>query len=352
MTALMRIGGTGEDLRPILKFTPQDFVVQETMLVDLVDADEAEQRYLLLRKTGYTTMEAIRLVAGRFGLPTTDVTYGGLKDEDGVTQQLIAVPAGAIDVTRDLVWHYTDGGDRSLDLNHYGYGRTPLRIGALEGNGFRIVLRNLDDTLATTLTSAKKINFLYLNYYDTQRFGVPGGPKRTHWVGRGILEEDWDFALTELVRLDAPESGLAALWTGTSKEFFQELDYRTTSFYLAAYASYLWNSALRDAVDEAAPDEAYDVTVDDMLYRYVRTPEATVAVMNVARGLPYTRYTYRDGALRTATSIRPTVMQTNVAISDVGPDELLSGRNQGRLTFFLPSGSYATAMVRQLLEQL
>lgn len=351
MTTLLQVGGTGEDLRPILKFTPQDFAVQEIMLVDLVDAEVAEQRYLLLRKTGYSTMEAIRLIAGQFQLPTTDVTFGGLKDEDGVTQQLIAVPAGAIDTASDRVWQHTDGG-RTLELRHYGHGREPLRIGALEGNGFRIVVRNLDDRLAHKLTTAAKINFLYLNYYDTQRFGVMKGPKRTHWIGRAILEEDWDYARTELIRLAAPESALAASWPGTGKEFFQELDWRTTSFYLAAYESYMWNSSLRDAVDEAAPDEAYDVTVDGMVYRYVRSPDATVAVMGVVRALPYTRYTYRDGELDMTTSFRPTVMQTNVAIVRAEDDDLLPGRDQVRLTFFLPSGSYATAMIRQLLEQL
>ncbi|SDT80594.1 tRNA pseudouridine(13) synthase TruD [Actinoplanes derwentensis] len=345
---LMQVGPNGAGTAPILKYAPADFVVQESLVVDLIDGD-ADQHYLLLRKRGYTTMEAIRLVAEHFGLASTDVTYGGLKDEDGITQQVIAVPAGAV---TGEGWRLDTDPDRSLEVLPYGAGREELQIGGLEGNAFRIVLRNLDEARATALADARKITLFYLNYYDTQRFGVPAGPKRTHLVGSAILAGDWDQALSELIGLNAPESASAAAWTGRPADFFAGLDWRTTSFYLAADASYQWNETLREVTGKAALDELFDLTVDGLEYRYVRSTEAAVAVLGTAAALPYSRHTIRDGELVTRISHRSTVVQTTIAVGASEPDDRLPGRYRVHLRFFLPSGSYATAAIRQLLGRL
>ncbi len=59
---------------PRLKTKPEDFLVRENLLAPLADPAAATHRYLLLRKTGYTTFEAIRLLADRLGCATVDIT--------------------------------------------------------------------------------------------------------------------------------------------------------------------------------------------------------------------------------------------------------------------------------------
>ncbi|MEE1782946.1 tRNA pseudouridine(13) synthase TruD [Streptomyces sp. SP17BM10] len=333
--------------RPVLKQRPHDFLVREAMVVEHTGSAGAQWRYLLLRKSGYTTMEAIRLVAAELALPTADVTYGGLKDEDGITEQLIAVPAGVpLPGLGPEGWRVADRADDWLDLHHHGYGAEPLAIGRLEGNGFRITVRNLDPGRAERLAGLRKHTMFFLNYYDTQRFGVPGGPKRTHLVGRAMLAGDWDTALRELAGLRAPESPQAAQWQGPAEEFFRTLDPRTASFYLAAQASADWNAALRRAVDDSCGPHTSTVELDGLEYRYADKP---LAVLATAAELPYAKYTFTDGTATARTSARPTVVQTTVSLSAAAPDELNPGRSRIGLGFFLPSGSYATAAVRQLL---
>jgi len=328
---------------PVLKHVPGDFLVRENVVVDLVDEKAATHQYSLLRKSGYTTMEAVRLLADRLALAARDITYAGLKDEDGITEQLVALPAGHLPARR--FWR---DAERWLELLPYGLGDGPLEIGRLEGNGFRVTLRDLSPAEAATLSAARKINLLFLNFYDTQRFGVPGGPKLTHVLGGALLDEDWHTALSVLIGLDAPESGLAADWRGTARDFFAALDPRTTSFYLAAHASAQWNADLADVVAHACPQQHIDIELDGMDYRYVDSDDAAAAVLGAARELPFTKYAFRDGAVTSRLSPRPTVVQTTVEVGADTPDPYFPGRCAVPLSFFLPSGSYATGAIRQL----
>lgn len=334
----------------VIKKVPQDFQVRENLVVELVSQAEATHHYLLLRKRGYATMEAVKLIADELGLPSTSVTYGGLKDEDGITEQLIAVPLDGLPPERETkAWSVRANVGRWLELRHYGYGGEPLRIGQLEGNGFRIILRGLAPAFAEQLADRRKIDLFFLNYYDTQRFGVPDGPKRTHCVGSALLANDWDLALRTLIELNAPESPLAASWAGNARDFFAALDPRTTSFYLAAHSSAAWNAELGEVVMRACPQKSFEVTVDGIAYRYAMDMDSVVSLLSSVRELPYVRYTFEDLTPVATASSRSTVVQTRIAIGQAKPDEFAEGRASVRLGFFLPSGCYATAAVRQLV---
>lgn len=331
---------------PVLKHVPEDFVVRETMVVELADEAAAGYRYLLLRKSGYTTMEAIRHVAHAIGLPSSEVTYGGLKDEDGITEQLVAVPAAAVPGEPDALGARENG--RWWGLHHYGYGYAPLGIGRLEGNGFRVVVRNVAPALAERFDGVRKLTTFYLNYYDTQRFGVPTGPKRTHLVGVAILDRLWDDALKELAGLGAPESAGASEWTGPAEDYFRQLDPRTTSFYLAAHSSHRWNEELRALVARSCPGEHFPVVVDGIEYWYVDSPLSATKVLAAGAVLPFTRYSFVDGEPVATESERSTVVQTTISVGPVEEDPAHDGRSRFALNFFLPSGSYATAAIRQV----
>jgi len=332
----------------VLKDRPADFVVRESLVVPLDGDQDREQQYLVLRKSGYTTMEAIRLIAARAGVSTRDVTYGGLKDEDGITEQLVAVPHGVLANWSAAGPWVLEEGDRWLRLNHYGYGERPLQVGRLQGNGFQLVVRNLDPEQANRLAEQAKINLFFLNYHDVQRFGVPGGPKRTHEVGAAMLAGDWDRALKVLIELRAPESPLAEAWTGAAKDFFCDLDPRNASFYLASHASAGWNQELGE-VARRVGGETVRVEIEGVAFEYLTSIDRILAMLADTRELPRAKYTFDDGRISERGSPRPTVVQTVVSISPAEPDDHRAGRSKVGLNFFLPSGCYATAAVRQLL---
>ena len=333
----------------ILKHQPGDFVVRENMMVQLTPRQGAEQHYLLLRKCGYTTMEACRRIATEFGLTSRAVAYGGLKDEDAITEQMVSLPIDA--ATPEALnggWTLHDEPHRWLQLQHYGYGREPLAIGALEGNGFQIVIRNLDSDGASVFESVGKLSSLFLNYYDTQRFGVPGGPKRTHHVGEAILEARWDDARRELISLGAAESAMARDATN-APAFFLELDPRTVAFYLSAHGSHQWNQLLRSHVTTLPATDRVAVEVEGITYDYVTATQSAARLMADVVSLPQSKYEFREGVAVEIPSQRATVVQTAMTVTDVGDDDQLPGRYAASVRFFLPSGTYATAAIRQLL---
>jgi tRNA pseudouridine13 synthase len=332
---------------PVLKHIPTDFVVREAMAVELVPESAAAWEYLVLRKSGYTTFEAVGLLAEALRVNRDQVTYAGLKDEDGVTEQLVGVPVGT--GAPDTERHVAGGDERWLTVRRYGFGRRPMAIGKLAGNAFRIVVRNLDQEHAESVRQRRKLSAFVLNYYDTQRFGVPGGPKRTHHVGAALLAEDWDRALSELIGLRSPESRQAAEWAGSAKDYFYALDPRVTSFYLAAHASHEWNARLREIVRETCADSGYEVTFDGIGYLWTSSPADAARILARDFTLPYTRYWFTTDGVQVTQSARSTVVQTVMEVSDVEADEVHPGRNRLTLSFFLTSGSYATAAVRQVL---
>jgi tRNA pseudouridine13 synthase len=239
-----------------------------------------------------------------------------------------------------------------MRLTSYGFGHEPLGIGGLEGNAFRLVVRNLPFELGEQLQKTRKLNHLFVNYYDIQRFGVPGGPRRTHLVGQAILRSNWGAALRELIGLAAPESQSAADWAGTAEDFFRALDPRTTSFYLAAAASWDWNCELREVIDRAGTRaDVLDVEVEGLDYRYLRSGRQLQQVLAEQADLAYRRYSFDDGVVTFRESSRPTVIQTQIALGERWDDEFHPGRSAVEFRFFLPSGCYATAAIRQLLAR-
>jgi tRNA pseudouridine13 synthase len=330
---------------PVLKHRPTDFLVREVLVPRNCAAAAAEYEYLSLGKSGFTTMEAIPIIADAFDLATTSVTYGGLKDEDGITEQLVALPRTAS--TRGA-WEHVHDDDRYLRLVHQGYGLEPLTIGGLEGNAFRIILRDLEHPVAERLRDIRKINFCFLNYYDIQRFGVAGGIRRTHHVGAAILESRWDDALRELVGLGAPESAKVEAWTGDAEEFFRSMDPRVPSFYLSANGSAEWNARLRALAREIASGTASEWEVEGVPFTYVANAGQTHDVLAASPDLDYRRFAFDEVGITHRDSTRPTVIQTQMSFDSYRPDEFHEGRASIEVRFFLPSGCYATAAVRQL----
>jgi tRNA pseudouridine13 synthase len=333
---------------PVIKHLPEEFLVRENMVVKLSSKADATHQYLLLRKCRYTTMEACRLIAESLGVEPGEVSYGGLKDEDAITEQLVGVPKGSFREHSNGALAAQGHPARWLQLQHYGYGVEPLQVGMLEGNGFHLVIRNLSGGAADVFRGVRKLPTFFLNYYDIQRFGVPEGPKRTHFVGSAMLAQRWDDALRELVGLRAPESELATAWTGDPHEFFRQLDPRTASFYLAAYASHDFNAELAGRVMRRCPDENLVVEVEGLCYRYVTSPQAATSVVAADASLPYARYAFDDGIPVERSSRRTTAVQVAINVCSVDEDESYAGRHKASVRFFLPSGCYATAAIRQI----
>lgn len=323
-----------------MKHRPDDFFVSENALPALRPA--GAYRYWKLRKTRFTTFEAVEWIAATFGVALGDVSYAGLKDEDGVTEQWIAV-AGAAN-SDGTIRHIGPDRTQTLELRPYGYADKGLAIGELLGNSFAVTMRGLTREVAQTVAARKEHVVFFLNYFDDQRFGVPGAPRLTHMIGRALLDGDAEAALELVRRAGLVESAPARDHCGPAEAFFAALDPRITSLFLSASSSYGWNKRLAQLVRER--EEGHEDTRHGLSWRYALRSTTAREILAVTPELPFTKY--RPAPKE---SSRSTVIQTFVRVARHAEDDCFAGKCKLDVSFTLPAGCYATTCLRQLLLQ-
>ena len=153
--------------------TPEDFQVTEIPLLE--PAGAGEHVWLLIRKRKENTDQVARQLARCAGVRARDVSYAGLKDRNAVTVQWFSVHLPG---RQEPDWGALET-DRVTLLRHARHNRK-LRRGALRGNAFHIVLRDVDGDTGELQRRLETIARCGVpNYFGEQRFGRAGSNLRT-----------------------------------------------------------------------------------------------------------------------------------------------------------------------------
>ncbi len=147
---------------------PEDFQVDEVPLY--APSGEGEHLYVRLRKRGMTTRDATRIVADAAGVPPSEIGTAGMKDKHALTTQWISLPARRAKPVEAWVL------PGELGVVESARHKNKLRTGHLLGNHFKI---RLVETSADALTLAERIVEALTerglpNYFGAQRFGRDG----------------------------------------------------------------------------------------------------------------------------------------------------------------------------------
>lgn len=156
-------------LRGMLRASPEDFRVTERL--NFEPAGAGEHAFLIVEKRGANTEWVARQLARHAGVAPVAIGYAGLKDRHAVTRQAYTVhlPGRA-----DPDWSTLDaGGVRVVSAVRHA---RKLQRGALRGNAFEIVVRDVAGDAATAdATLAAIARDGVPNYFGEQRFGRGGG---------------------------------------------------------------------------------------------------------------------------------------------------------------------------------
>lgn len=147
---------------------PSDFQVVEKLGFEFSGSGEHE--YLWVEKTAANTDWVARQIARHAGVRAADVGYAGMKDRHAVTRQWFSVPA------RDSTDWTTAAIDGVTVLEVRRHHRK-LRRGAHDGNAFRIALRTADVAAAGEAVNGRLADIAARgvpNYFGPQRFGHQG----------------------------------------------------------------------------------------------------------------------------------------------------------------------------------
>lgn len=291
-----------------IRTVPGDFTVCERLSIAFTG--DGEHDWLRVEKTGCNTQWVAEQLAGFAGVPVRDVGFSGLKDRHAVTTQWFSVRRK---IREPADWdRFERNGVRILETHVHD---RKLKRGAHRSNAFRIVARGAavaaaHDDLAERLLTISRHGVP--NYFGEQRFG------------RGGANIDLGRAVLDGRRLPRAKRGIGI---SALRSF------RFNEALAARVRAGTWNSLV--AGDLSILDGTRSVfPVDEP------TPELTTRCSDMdihpAGVLPAL------DAIGVKASYRPLRMRVR-ELSWVLEREAL------RLDFTLARGSYATAVLRELI---
>jgi tRNA pseudouridine13 synthase len=324
----------------VAKVVPEDFEVEE--LPAYLPSGAGEHLYLWVEKRGRNTPEVARSVAAALGVAERQVGYAGLKDRQAVTRQWLSV------LTPQTPTELAGDGFRVLQIARHG---NKLRVGHSKGNRFTVLLRG-----ATGLEKAQAV---------LQELARRGSP---NWFGAQRFGRDGDNA----------QLGLALLGKGDHPSLPKaQRDRFLRRLALSALQSELFNRVLALRMREAALDRAEagdqlqlgeDGSGPVFLCEDAAVDGPRVAAFEVSptgpmfgprMKLPGGLQAEREARVLSAAELAPTAFVA-------GGDETAGTRRplrvrpwepkveeipEGlRLSFGLPRGAYATALLREVTK--
>ena len=169
----------------LLKAECADFVVKEQFGYDM--SGDGEFVAVKVRKTDCNTLFVGEQLAKFAGISARNMSYAGLKDRKAVTEQWFSLQMPG-QPTPDFSQFSLEGVE-ILDVTRH---QRKIRIGSLQGNHFEILLRNAEETdeLKVRLDFLAKNGFP--NYFTEQRFGRDGNnlTQALRWANGEIKVKD------------------------------------------------------------------------------------------------------------------------------------------------------------------
>lgn len=320
-----------------MKAEAADFQVRE----QLGFAPDGEGEHLLvhLRKTGYNTPDVAEALAAFAGIPARAVSYVGLKDRHAVTEQWFCLHLpGKSDP--DFSAFKLAGCAILAAARH----RRKLRIGALKGNAFTLTLREISDGEDVEARLKRICDEGVPNYFGHQRFGHQGNN------------------LT-----------LALRWANNALRI---KGHSKRSFSLSAARSALFNKVVSQRLAQLGPARLLNGDALQLTGRgswfVASTAEMPALIARLAAGeLSLTAPMPGEGALGAldeAEAFEHACLATQPALMALLARERLTPARRAlllqpeglswrwqdpatlTLSFSLPAGSYATVVVRELLD--
>ena len=317
----------------ILKELPSDFKVTEITDIKL---GEGKYSVFSLKKTNYTTEDAVRRICDAAGLKRKQISYAGIKDKVAVTRQFITIERVNSNRIENLNF-------KNISLKHLGYINRPLSLGLLKANSFEIIVRKLSRPVLASQ------DYL-INYFDEQRFS-----ENNHIIGKSIILQDFKSAANALSQDSKYGQKITEYLAINANDYvgaIKLIPTRIIQIYMHSYQSYLWNMLvfnILNSFDDLPSDLKLPLPGFDTPPTSQRYKKVLDAILNLEQ------VKSRDFILRQfpKVSLEGTLRKVFVEAEGLKAhffdDELYENYYAVKLDFILKPGSYATCVIKQLL---
>ena len=313
-----------------IKQVPKDFFVREIPIYSL--DEEGDYSYFTLHKENISTIDAVSILAKKLSIPLKRIGYAGNKDKVAITEQIISI--------KDVEANAIGKVNLPFRLEFIGKGVNPISLGDLEGNYFRIVVRNL---------SMSRIKMSYLeripNYFGTQRFS-----EKNIEIGKAILMRNFGKAVELIDQREVKE--YLELHTGDFIGAIRVLPLKLRKMYIHAYQSWVWNLTVEVYLkrkllkNEKIPIVGFGTELGkdkiSVIIKKILKKEGVGLRDFVIKQFP---------ELSSEGSSRDLFMNVkDFKIISIQEDDLNKGKFKAMVSFSLNPGSYATVLIDNLFK--
>ncbi|MBO5151826.1 MAG: tRNA pseudouridine(13) synthase TruD [Methanobrevibacter sp.] len=180
----------------------EDFYVEE--IPEMFPTGEGPNIWIWIEKIGRTTLDVVLDIARDLHIDRKRMGFAGMKDKKALTRQWICIA----NMESEEQFRQAENLDiYKTDFLEITRGRKKLRMGQLNGNKFKILIRDLDDIEKSADVANEVLKQLEQtgipNYYGWQRFGKPR--TNTHLVGEALIQNDLAEAVRRYIGNPSPE---------------------------------------------------------------------------------------------------------------------------------------------------
>ncbi|MBA2538514.1 MAG: tRNA pseudouridine(13) synthase TruD [Deltaproteobacteria bacterium] len=327
------IGGT-------LKSRDEDFVVEE--IPAYPPSGTGDHVFVRYEKRGLTTPQAVTVIARALGVRDRDIGVAGMKDRQAVTTQWISLPPP---VTPEVALALVLDQVRVLEAVRHNH---KLRTGHLRGNRFRLVVRSVTGEAAGT--AAAILSRLVEppgapNWYGEQRFGRDGDNAQK---GRALVLGERPLGRDR--KLDR------LMVSSLQSELFNH-------WLVARLADGLYRSAIPGDVMHKVAGGMFDSTEPDVDGPRVAmgeiVPTGPMFGVSMRAPAPGSAAAEREATILAASGLTLESFATVRAIAEgtrrdaaiaITDATVAAVEDTLEVTFALPAGAYATAVMRELMK--
>jgi len=341
-----------------LKHKVEDFIVEEIgdkwdakiseefKQPEIVIEAENQKEFLWceMEKKDIDHFTAIKELARFLNKRVDEIGYAGTKDKSAWTSQRISIFQPEPEKVKSF-------SHPNIIIKNFKWNKRKIKMGYLEGNHFKITLRDIDKKDAMKITNNIHGMDWFPNYFGPQRFGINGNNVK---IGKLILKRKFEEAIKEISADNLRQKEIFQYYLSKNKGNFlgaiKKADRKIMLMYIHSVQSKIFNDILETALDERLSftkhgqtscllvgykTRFYDGKLGEIEQQVLASHNLTLEDFDI-KEIPF---------LRIKGSFRKAVTEIKDLQLEIENDEEFEGSKKIILDFTLPSGVYATTFL-------
>ena len=328
-----------------IKQIPEDFIVKEVS--NIKTQSNGQYACFILKKTNYTTIDALQVLSKKFKVPLKNFGFAGNKDKNAVTEQKISIFRGSK--------NFENFKFKNIELKYLGNGIKPISLGDLECNEFILTIRNLSNNEIKKLQRLKNKKIKIPNLFGPQRFS-----KNNHLVGKAIIKRDFKKAVELILENNGIIEDEIRQYLKENKNNYvgalRLIPLKTRKLFVHSYQSFLFNKIVNKYL-EINKDKIKNMKIPIIGFNFEIISIKNKHLKNIIKKILHQEKVNSRNfiinqmpELTSEGNLRDLFFNLNFGILEIDNDELNENKKKLKINFKLPKSCYATVALEFVLS--